>query len=119
MTDQSLPTTTQTRFMKTTQTIHAPNCLLLASLIILSGALAAQAGTQIKANNTTAINAAGSWNAGSGPVPGSGDIGEWNSVVTAANTVAVGGPLTVGQVQIANPTGNVSISDATTANILT
>jgi autotransporter-associated beta strand protein len=95
------------------------NLFQIVGLLLLSGALTTQAGTQIKANNTTAINAAGSWNGGTGPVPGSGDIGKWDSTVTAANTVAVGGAMSIGEIQIASPGGNVSITDATAADILT
>jgi fibronectin-binding autotransporter adhesin len=108
-------------FMKPTR---IPVLIQFICLLLLSGALAAPAATFFKQNNTTAINSSASWTAitggttAAGP-PGSGDIGEWDSTVTAANTVAVGGPLTIGEIMIANPTGNVSITDATAANILT
>jgi len=101
--------------MKTT---HTGKFLQIACLLLLSGALTAQAQTTyIKANNTTALNTSGSWTVAG--FPGSGDIGRWDSTVTAANTVAVGGPLSIGEILIANPGGDVSISDATAANILT
>ena len=107
--------------MKTIHTniIHARSLLLAGSLLLLAGALGAQAATQIKANNTTAINAAGSWNGGAGPVPGSGDIGLWNNTVTAANPVLVGGAMSLGEIQIVNPGGLVTIWDPTMANALT
>jgi len=92
--------------------------IFYTGLLLLAGTMASQAQTtQIKANNTTALTTGASWVSGS--VPGSTGIGQWNSTVTAANTVALGGPLGVGELQILNPGGNVSISDATAANILT
>ena len=97
---------------------HTRNLYQIACLLLLSGALTAQAQTTyIKANNTTALNTSGSWTVAG--FPGSGDIGRWDSTVTAANTVAVGGAMTIGEILIANPGGAVSISDATAANILT
>ncbi len=90
----------------------------IVGLFLLSGALAAPAATTyIKANNTTALPTSGSWTVAG--APGSGDIGKWDSTVTAANTVALGTPYSIGEIMIANPGGDVSISDATAANILT
>ena len=90
----------------------------IVGLLLLSGALAAQAATTyIKANNTTALPTSGSWIVAG--APGSGDIGKWDSTVLAANTVALGTPYSIGEIMIANPGGDVSISDATAANILT
>ena len=90
----------------------------IVGLLLLSGALAAPAATTyIKANNTTALPTSGSWTVAG--APGSGDIGKWDSTVTAANTVSLGAPYSIGEIMIANPGGDVSISDATAANILT
>ena len=76
----------------------------------------AQAATIAKANNTTALNSAGSWTGG--VVPGTGDIAQWNSTVTAARNVVIGGNLSFAGIQITNPTGLQTIS-ATTGSTLT
>ena len=88
----------------------------------------------IKANNTTALNVAGAWNAGAGPVPGTGDVGLWNNVVTASNAAgsntitALGGDLSWQGIRVANVTGTantgtttsgVQITNASSANTLT
>jgi fibronectin-binding autotransporter adhesin len=109
--------------MKLTPTRNS--ILQINILLLLAGVLGAQAQTTyFKENNATAINSSASWattTGGTTPAgpPGPGDIGEWDSTVTAANTVAVGGPLTIGEILIANPGGAVSITDGTAANILT
>lgn len=65
-----------------------------------------------KANNTTALNAGGSWVGG--VAPGSGDIAVWDSTVTGANSSALGGSVSWDGIQITNPGGAVAI--ATTSN---
>jgi autotransporter-associated beta strand protein len=72
---------------------------------------------QTKDNNTTQLTTGSSWV--SQTAPGSGDIGRWDSIVTAANTVALGAAMPLGEIQIVNPGGNVNITDGTAANILT
>lgn len=67
--------------------------------------------TYVKANNTTALNLTGSWVGG--VVPGSADIGHWNSTVTGANTVALGAARTWLGVLITNPGGAVTVGTTT------
>src|ERR1035437_1799788 len=62
---------------------------------------------QTKADNTTALNAGGSWV--SGTVPGSTDTAIWDSTVTGANNPALGGTMTWTNIQILNPNGLVTI----------
>src|ERR1035437_4323725 len=62
---------------------------------------------QTKANNTTPLNAGGSWV--SGTVPGSGDIAIWDSTVLGANNPTLGGGMTWKGIQILNPGGLVTI----------
>src|SRR4051812_4715050 len=61
-----------------------------------------------KANNTSALNTAASYV--ENIVPGTSDLIVYNSTVTAANTTALGGSLSVLGLQIINPTGAVTIS---------
>ncbi len=77
----------------------------------------ASAADVIKANNTTALNDAGSWVSG-GP-PGTADVGVWDSTVTGANSVNLGGALSWQGIRIANPGGLVTInhSAATTLTL--
>lgn len=75
----------------------------------------AQAADRIKANNTTALNLAGSWD--TLPDAGGNDVAVWNSTVLAANAVALGADLSWLGLRIANPGGAVTINN--TANTLT
>jgi autotransporter-associated beta strand protein len=61
-----------------------------------------------KANNTDALNLGSSWVGG--VVPTSGDIAVWDSTVTTANTVSMGGSLDFGGIRIINPGGAVTIN---------
>ena len=49
--------------------------------------------TYTKLNNTTALNANGSWDLANFPT--GTDIAQWNSTVTGANAAALGGNLSV------------------------
>jgi len=85
-------------------------CPFLLLCIILHIASAA---TRIKANNTTNLNAAGSWDA----LPGAGDIAQWqNPPLSAANTTVLGGDLSWLGMSILTPGGTVTIG---TGNTLT
>jgi autotransporter-associated beta strand protein len=75
--------------------------LLLGSSLIVCTA-SAHAADVIKANNTTALNVAGSWVTA---VPSSSDVALWNNTVTAANTSALGGSVSWQGIRIANPGG--------------
>lgn len=66
-----------------------------------------------KANNTTALNLAGSW---LGDAPSSTEIPVWNNTVTTANTVSLGAATTWGGITIGSgasaPGGNVTLTGA-------
>lgn len=100
--------------MNTTPT-PARNRYAIAALIALGfiTALAgkARAADVVKANNTTALNATGSWVLG--VVPGTGDVAVWDSTVTAANSTLAGGSLSWAGIRIANPGGLVTVGGAT------
>ena len=66
----------------------------------------------VKANNTTALNLAGSWLAG--VVPGAGEVAVWNSTVTGSNTVSQGANATWAGLRIDNPGGDVTLNGAFT-----
>jgi fibronectin-binding autotransporter adhesin len=61
-----------------------------------------------KANNTTALNDPASWSVGA--VPGTSDVALWNSTVTGANTVLLGGNLSWAGVKVTNPGGAVVVT---------
>ena len=70
--------------MKTTPTQTSSCFLRLLGLCLLAGTMASEAQTiYTKANNADALSLSSSWV--EGVVPGSGDIGKWDSTVTAAN----------------------------------
>ncbi len=75
----------------------------------------ASAADVIKANNTTALNLAGSWVSG-GP-PGTADVGVWDSTVTGANSSALGGSLSVLGLRVTNPSGAITIGATTSATL--
>lgn len=68
----------------------------------------ASAVDRIKANNTTALNLAASWDT----LPGAGDIAVWNNIVTGANSVAMGADLGWAGIKILNPGGAITITHA-------
>jgi fibronectin-binding autotransporter adhesin len=92
----------------------------IAGLILLSGAISAQAQTQIKAANNTALSTGTSWVSGTAPT--STGIGEWNNVATATGDTitSLAGPFSIGEIQLTNNVaGAVGITDTTIADILT
>jgi len=89
-------------------------CLALAVCVIAFATLAAGA-TITKGNNTTNLNLTGSWLGG--VVPGTSDIALWNSTVTAANTVLLGGNMSLLGLSIQNPGGTVTISAGNTLTL--
>jgi autotransporter-associated beta strand protein len=97
-------------------------CLIsVSSLLWFMVALSAEAQVvQVKADNATALGTGSSWV--SGTAPGSGDIGEWNSVATVAGDTlsSLGGPFSLGELLILNTVaGPVNISDGVAADVLT
>jgi len=66
-------------------------------------------GNMTKANNTTALNVAGSWSGG--VVPGTSDVPVWNSTVAAANTTnSLGADTTWGGMVVRDPGGLVTLN---------
>ena len=91
--------------------------IVVAILILISAGAStfSQAADVTKANNADNLNLTSSWSGGS--VPGSGDVGVWDSTVTSANTVLLGGNLSWSGVRIANPGGLVTISAGNTLTL--
>ena len=71
----------------------------------------------VKANNTNALNLTTSWVGG--VVPAGNNTGLWNATVTASNTVALGGNISLGGFVIQNPGGPVTINNGVTAATVT
>jgi len=85
-----------------------PRHLLIAlGLFVVSGG-ALKAADVLKANNTDALNLASSWVGAA--LPGTADVAVWDATVTAANTVAIGGDLSVAGLKVTAPGGPVSIT---------
>jgi len=80
------------------------SALLLAALLALVPA-AMQAATSTKQNNTTSLNLAASWDF----LPGTTDIAQWTSTVTAANSTLLGADLSWSGVKIVAPGGLVTL----------
>ena len=89
-----------------------------ASLLVAAAALAlpsARAAEIVKASNTTALNATGSWVGG--VLPGVNDIMVWNSTLTGANSTALGGSLSVLGLKVTNPAGAITVGATTGATL--
>src|SRR6266699_3876074 len=90
--------------------------LVATGLALLAGLpLAVQAATVLKANNTDNLNLTTSW-VGS-TVPGTGDVGKWDSTVTVANAVVLGSDASWRGLAIANPGGIVTIGSGNTLTL--
>jgi autotransporter-associated beta strand protein len=95
-----------------------PNRFLIAGTVAATFSIVpptAFAATFIKANNTTALNAAGSYTANSGTPTGT-DIVQFDSTVLAASAVNpfnTGGNVAWGQLSITNPGAAISIANNT------
>lgn len=73
-------------------------------------------GNMSKANNTTALNVAGSWSGG--VVPGTSDTPVWNNTVAVANTTnSLGADTTWGGMAVRNPGGLVTINAGNTLTL--
>ncbi len=68
-----------------------------------------------KADNSDALNTAGAWVGGS--VPGASNVAVWDSAVTGANTVDLGGAMTWDGLRLANPGGEVTINGTATLTL--
>jgi autotransporter-associated beta strand protein len=81
---------------------------------MLMGLQSAQGATIIKANNSNNLNLGSSWTTGTAPA--SGDVAQWDSTVTSAETVSMGADQGWLGINIVNPGGNITIN---TGNTLT
>jgi autotransporter-associated beta strand protein len=79
--------------------------IIVAALALVC--LSAQAATRVKANNTDNLNLTSSWTGG--VAPGSADVAQWNSTVTAANTVLLGANASYQGISVVNPAGAVAV----------
>jgi hypothetical protein len=61
---------------------------------------------RIKANNATNLDQGGSWVGGA--IPGTADVGVWNSTVVGANSTVLGSDQNWSGLRIANPGGTVT-----------
>ena len=85
----------------------------LATLVLIPQA--ARAATITKANNTENLNLSASWTGGA--VPGTADIAQWTSTVTATNPTVLGADLSLAGISIVNPGGLVTINPGNTLTI--
>ena len=91
-------------------------CVVVSSLFIaVSFVMGAE---RIKQNNADNLNLGSSWVGGS--VPGWRDTAKWDSTVTSANSVSLGGDMDVLGVNVVSPGGDVTIGgvNALTVNYL-
>jgi autotransporter-associated beta strand protein len=72
-------------------------------------------GDLLKANNTTNLNLASSWVWGVPPV--ATNVAVWDSTVTGANTVSLGGNLSWGGIRITNVGGAVTVNSGNTLSL--
>ena len=91
---------------------HLPLTALVWALVLTGTSLAA---TIDKTNNAANLNLGISW-VGTTP-PGSGDIAQWASVVTSANTVSLGADLSWSGLKIAMPGGPVTLNAGNTLTL--
>ncbi|MBC8011617.1 MAG: autotransporter-associated beta strand repeat-containing protein [Burkholderiales bacterium] len=84
---------------------YKASAVLLAALA--ASGLASTASAQ-KLDNTTNLNAAGSWTGGT--IPNSGTVAVFNSTLTTARIAALGASATWGGIQVTNPGGVFTIS---------
>ena len=92
--------------------LHALAISLATSVLIPTAAHAATIG---KANNTENLNLSASWTGGA--VPGTADIAQWTSTVTAANPTVLGADLSLAGIKIVSPGGLVTINSGNTLTI--
>lgn len=90
---------------------------ILQALFTVGLALVAHADEFVKADNVANLNDPASWT--NSAVPGAADTAVWDSAVTGANSVALGGPANWSGLRVLNPGGSVTILSNTTAAALT
>lgn len=92
---------------------RTPVGFLAASLALVAPAAYSAAYTRTKQNNSTALNDAASWDT----PPAAGDIAQWTSIVTAANSPVLGADLSWGGIKITSPGGPVTLGAGHTLTI--
>jgi len=95
---------------KTIQGTSTANSVIMAVEVQEAGCA-----SNVKANNTTNLNATGSWACAT--VPTSTTNATWESTVTGANTTSLGGNVSCLGVVISNPGGLVTINSGSTLSI--
>lgn len=88
---------------------------LLQAVSLMVCASVTEAAVKVKADNTTNLNVGSSWVGNS--IPYSTDMAQWDATVTGANSVLLGGNLSVRGLTVANPGGAVTIGGANTLTI--
>lgn len=92
--------------------IRCRSCIAgIVAMSALSSWQLGEAATVTKANNTTALNAGGSWVSGTAPT--SADVALFDSTVTTPISVSQGTTLTWASVQVTNPGGTIGINQNT------
>jgi autotransporter-associated beta strand protein len=88
-----------------------------AAIILAVGLTALQAygATIVKTNNTVNLSQATSWT--NNVAPGNADIAQWDSTVTAANTVSLGADVEWLGLKILNPGGPVTLNAGNTLTL--
>lgn len=95
--------------------LFSKTCLVFAcSLSVLLFSTSARALDRTKLDNTTALNAAGSW---SGGVPDSANTASWTNTVTGANSSLLGGNVSWQGIKIINPGGAITIGAGNTLTL--
>ena len=85
---------------------------LIAALFVLAPS-ASPAATRNKADNTSALNLAASWDS----LPGAGDVALWGSAVTAPNSTLLGTDLGWAGIKVVAPGGPVTLGAGNTLTI--
>ena len=98
---------------------------LSAAILPMGAVLGAMAFSPLAAHGVTQIanNTAGPLNTGtsyvSGTAPGAADMALFNSAIGSAQTQTLGGSFTLGEIQVVNPGGLITIANDSSGSILT
>jgi autotransporter-associated beta strand protein len=112
----STPVLTTLRRLTPHRNDSTPRRLFLACLVLLTLlGVSARAATISKANNADNLVLGSSWVLGT--APGSGDIAQWDSTVTSANTTILGADTNWSGIIITNTGGLVTINAGNTLTI--
>ncbi len=87
--------------------------IIMVALVLFGFSL--NAAVRVKANNTNDLAVWSSWVGSS--IPYSSDIAQWDSTVTSANAVQLGGDMSFRGLSVVNPGGTVSIGGSHTLTI--